>query len=438
MPSSYRYGKAFWDTYNFLQESQWWSREKLEVYQMQQLEKLLRHAYENVPYYRRVFDERGLQPKDIQSTDDLRKLPYLTKEIIRKNFDRLLAKNFPKRDLKLLRTSGSTAIPLSFYIEKRITASLENAFIETLWNRVGYHSKYKRVNITWEQLNKKNSWWEYNPASKILMLSPSQMNDENLYNYVKKIEEFEPIAIQAIPSTIMLLANFMLRNNVPPFSSVKAILLGSEMLYPWQRKKITKAFNSRIFSLYGQNEKVILAGECEQSTEYHIFSEYGITELISQSGDRIKQTGERTKLVGTGFNNYVMPFIRYETNDIAILSNKKCSCGRNYLLIEKIEGRNQEYIVLKNGTLVPLLSLPFSSFLLDVKQFQFYQETAGEVILKIVKMPSYNDNNTEYILKGLSEGLNNIKIDLKFVNEIPRTERGKYMYMIQNIPIKLD
>lgn len=73
---SIRYGKVFWESYNFLWESQWWSREKLEEYQMQQLSKLLHHAYENVPYYWWVFDERGLKPKDIQDFDDLRRLLF--------------------------------------------------------------------------------------------------------------------------------------------------------------------------------------------------------------------------------------------------------------------------------------------------------------------------------------------------------------------------
>ena len=85
IPYEKRLGRVFWDTYNFLQESQWWSKEQLEEYQIRQLEKLLKHAYENVPYYRKVFDERGLKPKDIQDFDDLKKLPYLTKDDVRIN-----------------------------------------------------------------------------------------------------------------------------------------------------------------------------------------------------------------------------------------------------------------------------------------------------------------------------------------------------------------
>jgi phenylacetate-CoA ligase len=403
---------------------------------MQQLSKLLHHAYENVPYYRKVFDEKGLKPKDIHDFNNLKELPFLTKEIIRENFNELIAKNIPKRYLKLERTSGSTAAPLSFYYEKGRTQSLEDAFIETLWSRVGYQSKYKRVNLTWELVNKSDSWWEYNPAHRILTLSPYHMKEENLYKYVEKIEQFKPKAIKAIPSTIIVLASFMQLHNISPFPSVIVILLGSEILYPWQRKKIKEVFHSRIFTCYGQAEKVVLAGECEESNKYHIFPEYGVTELIEQNGEQIKQEGERGIIVGTGFNNYAMPFIRYRTGDIAVWLNRKCSCGRSYPLLERIEGREQESIVLKNGDLVPLLALPFTSLFLNVKQFQFYQDKPGKVNLRIVKMPSYTQNDSESILKGLCEGLNDIKIHLEFVSHISRTDRGKYKYMIQKVPIK--
>jgi len=121
IPARFRYGKVFWKTYNFLQESQWWSREKLEEYQMQQLSKLLHHAYENVPYYRNIFDERGLRPENIQDFEDLKKLPYLTKENIRENIKDLIARNIPNANLKYVTTGVSTGIPLGFYQEKRVT-----------------------------------------------------------------------------------------------------------------------------------------------------------------------------------------------------------------------------------------------------------------------------------------------------------------------------
>ena len=438
VPPRIRYGRVFWETYNFLQQSQWWSQEEWEEYQRQQLTQLIRHSYENVPYYRQIFEERGLRPKDIQSLDDLKKLPFLTKEIIRKNSDQLIARNISRSEMEVVRTSGSTGAPLSIYYEKGKTDLVENAFVHALWCRVGYRSRWKRVNLTWELVSKGDSWWEYNPAQKILTLSPYHMNEENLGNYVEKMRRFKPEAIKSIPSAIIVLADFMRRHQVSPFPSVKLILLGSEMLFPWQRRRIREVFHSRIFSWYGQAEQVILAGECEQNNEYHIVPEYGITELIGADGEQIKQEGVRGVLVGTGFNNYAMPFIRYKTDDLAFWSNKKCSCERNCPLLEKIEGRDQEFIVLRDGHLVPLLALPFSSVLSKAIQFQFYQDKPGEVILKIVKMQGLEQNNSKSVQKKLSEGLGHLKIKFEFVDSIPRTDRGKFKYMIQKIPIKFE
>lgn len=114
IPPSVRYGKVFWETYKFLQESQWWTREKLDKYQMQQLSKLLHHAYENVPYYRRVFDERGLKPKDIQDFDDLKKLPYLTKDDFKTHFNELVAQNINLKNLPISHTSDTSGKPLLY------------------------------------------------------------------------------------------------------------------------------------------------------------------------------------------------------------------------------------------------------------------------------------------------------------------------------------
>jgi len=104
---------------------------------MQQLSKLLHHAYEYVPYYRRVFDQRGLRPNDIQNPDDLRQLPYLTKEAVRQNFQDLMATNYTKSKVRYVTTGGTTGIQLGFYSEEGVTQAKEWAFMLTQWERVG-------------------------------------------------------------------------------------------------------------------------------------------------------------------------------------------------------------------------------------------------------------------------------------------------------------
>jgi len=439
----FRYGKVFWQTYNFLQESQWWSREKLEEYQMQQLEKLLRHAYENVPYYRRVFDERGLKLKDIQDFDDLKKLPYLTKEIVRENLPDLMARNYPKSKVRHVTTGGSTGIPLGFYHEKGASEAKERAFIITLWHRVNFKMDDRCVVLRGNVVHSANKgkFWEYDPLNKNLVLSSYHMTNETFPKYIAKIRESRPDFIQAYPSAITILARFMKKNNIEPFSSVKALLCGSENLYSCQRELLEEVFQCKVYSWYGHSEQAALAGECEKSTYYHIQPEYGIVELINKDGNPATNEDELGEIVASGVSNFVCPFIRYRTGDLAIPSNGKCECGRNYPLLKRVEGRLQEFIVANDGSLIALGPAIFGIHDTEwtkVKQIQFLQEIPGESVIKVVKGSSCSDAETAaYVLRLFKARFaGRCKLDVKFVDHIPRTKSGKFRFLVQKLPIE--
>lgn len=440
IPPRFHYGHLFWETYNFLQESQWWSREKLEEYQMQQLRRILYHAYESVPYYRRVFEERGLKPKDIQDFDDLRKLPYLTKAIIQENLPDLIARNHPKSRLQYVTTGGSTGIPLGFYWERGVTDSKEHAFITTLWNRVRFKIGDRCVILRGDvvQLACKGKFWEYDPLKKNLILSSYHMTDEILPNYIGKIRKFRPDFIQAYPSAITILARFMKKDNIEPFPTVKAVLCASENLYPWQRELLEEVMKCRVWSFYGHAERAALAGECEYSTYYHISPEYGYLELIGNDGNKTTKDGETGEIVATGFNNFATPFIRYKTMDLGVFSSKKCQCGRQHQLLERIEGRLQELIVTRTGRLISMTAINMHSDVFDnIKQFQFYQDKKGEVIFNVVKKNTYTGKDTEYIKRELYKKLgDDMKLEIRFLDHIPRTKSGKYRFLIQKLPIE--
>ncbi len=443
IPYEKRMGKVFWDTYNFLQESQWWSKEKLEEYQMQQFKKLLHHAYKNVPYYRRIFDERGLRPNDIQDFDDLKKLPYLTKEIIRNNLKNLIARNYPRSKLQYVTTGGSTGIPLGFYQDKNTAGAMEWAFILTQWSRVGFKGGDKCVVLRGNVVKSANkgTLWEYDSVNKNLILSSYHISDKTLAEYIGKIREFRPDFIQAYPSAITILARLMKENNIKNFPSVKAILCGSENLYSWQRKLLEGVLQCKVYSWYGHTEKCCLAGECEKSSYYHIFPEYGYTELIGEDGKQVNEENKLGEIVATGFNNYVCPFIRYRTMDMAVLANGKCECGRNYSLLKKVEGRLQEFIVANDSSLITLGPAIFGIHDAEwtkIKQIQFLQEVPGELVIQIVKTPFYSDTEIEsYVLRLFNARLKErCKLFVRFVNYIPSTKSGKYRFLIQKLPIK--
>jgi len=445
VPPQARYGKVFWETYNFLQESQWWSREKLEDYQYQQLSKLLHHSYQNVPYYRKIFDERELKPKDIQNFDDLKKLPYLTKELIRENLTSLIAENYPSSKLQYITTGGSTGIPLGFYQQRRISDSREWAFMLTLWNRVNFKIGDKRAILrgTVVKSINKGKFWEYNPSDKTLIFSSYHMTDQTMPKYIKKINHFQPDFLHVYPSVLTILARFMKKENIEPFSSLKGVLSGSENLYSWQRDLLEDVFQCRVFSWYGHTEQAVLAGECEKNVNYHLFPEYGLVELIDKNGNPISKNDEVGEIVATGFNNFAVPFVRYKTGDLAVLSHDECLCGRNYLSLKRIEGRKQEYLITKDEGLISLGPALFSihdANWANIKQIQFIQEEPGTLVIRIVtEQTSPESEIGEYILKLFRARFGELfQLELDFVDHIPPTSSGKHRFLIQKLPIEFE
>jgi phenylacetate-CoA ligase len=430
---------AYKKTYALLQQSRWWSREELAAYQAAALSRLLAHAYANVPYYRRVFDDRGLVPGDIQTPADLRLLPVLTREDLQTHLPDLKARNYPDAAFEYVTTGGSTGIPVGFYYEKGASRAREWAFMKTQWDRVGYRFGDKCVVLRGYIVGSARDavYWKKTLFGRWLLMSSHHMTEETLPAYISEIRRFKPRFIQSYPSTAALLARYMIEHGVDSFPTVRAVLCGSENLYPWQRSLLEEAFGCRVFSWYGNSEQTVLAGECEESTHYHIFPEYGIVELIGRDGRPVTNPGEMGEVVATNLTNYVCPLIRYRTMDLATAAQGPCTCGRHYPLLEHVEGRLHEFIVTKDRRLISMTAVNMHSDVFDnVVQFQFYQEKVGEVLLRIVRKPGYTDRDTDYILSELEKKFEgDVDVTVHFVTKIPRTRRGKYRFLIQDLPL---
>ena len=440
LPLRIRYGKTFWSTYNLLKESQYWTKRRIEDYQMKELNKLLNYAYENVPYYNKVFKDIELKPDDIQSFKDLKKLPFLTKEIIREKTRELISKKYTEKNLEFVTTGGSTGTPMGFYVDKKDYFEREWAFMVSQWNRVGYKfgskSAVLRGNII--KRTKRGIYWSYDPIFKNLYLSTYHMNEKTLPKYIQIIRDFKPDFLWNYPSAAAILARFMKKNSIKPFESIKALLCGSENLYPWQKKLLEEVFNCRVYSWYGHTEQAVLAGECEDSSYYHIFPEYGFVELINKNRV-INNDSEYGEIVATGFNNYAFPFIRYKTQDIAKYIDYRCNCGRNYKLFEKIEGRTQDLVISSDGRLITLTALIFGQHFNSfsrLREMQIIQEKKGELLIKIVKTPDFSDNDKNEIASRIYDAVGGgLEINFKFVDSIPRTKSGKMRFLIQKLSI---
>lgn len=437
-----RSANVFWKAHRFLKKSQWWNKSKLEEYQLGQLAELIKHAYENVPFYRKMLDERGLKPKDIQDFKDMKQLPIITKNDIRANLKDVIARNFPVHAIEFSSTGGSTGDPLGFYVEKDVTEAREYAFIKTLWDRVGCNFTDKIVVLRGHPYTvPEGKLWRHSFAGRWLILSSFHLDDNTIPLYIKKLEEFKPKCIYAYPSSAFIFAQYVKSNKMNLRINLKAVLLASEEVYPFQRKLLEDTLGARVFTWYGQSEKVILAGECEQSDYLHIFPEYGITEVVDEKG-RDVDYGKAGMTVGTGFINYAMPLIRYFPEDLAILSDKKCSCGREYPLVERVIGRTQNFVIAKNRSLIPLTALIFGQHFkafLNIKQLQVVQEKVGEIKLRIVKNLRYSSKDEKELYEKVKSVVNEyLDIYFEYCVEIPRTRAGKHKFLIQKLKIPLE
>lgn len=437
MPDTIKYGPSFNSAYYFLQKSQWWSGDKHKEYQLEKVKKLLKYAYENVPYYTRLFNENNINPEYIKDLSDLKKIPYLTKEIIQDNLDDLVSKQYNKKKLNYVTTGGSTGIPMGFYQDQDIDWKIECAHTANLWSRIGYDIKKSSKMVILRGNIPKEGNFEY--KGKNLILSSFNLLESNTDSYIKKILDFKPDFIQAYPSTISLLSKYILDNNIDiSMLNLKAIICGSENLYDFQREQLKQVFNTKVYSFYGHTEHSCLAGECEKSSFYHLQSEYGYTELINEEGYDASNEDETGEIVCTGFNNYVMPFIRYRTGDIAVNSNEKCSCGRNYKLIKKIEGRRQDYFIDKSGSKVVFTCS--DDALWDVKDkiylYQYVQNEVGKVVLNIQCKKEFTNDDINSVITEFKRYYQRFDIELHFTDHIEKTKVGKFRYLVQNIKLR--
>ncbi|HYM00098.1 MAG TPA: phenylacetate--CoA ligase family protein [Blastocatellia bacterium] len=435
LPEIICYGPELAATLKLLDETERWSAEQLAEYQLGQLRALLVHAGTHVPYYRRVFRDTGFDPKLLRDLADLEVLPLLDKEAVRADIKEFLAENISPRRMVYFTTGGSTGAPFGVY-SLRGAAGRERAFMLKQWSRVGFKEGEGRAMLRgWPVHNRRH--WRYEASERAFVFSNFHMTPENMAEYARAMKAKGLVYLHSYPSAIIDFARHMEHLGIEP-PHFKAIFASSENLYPGQRELIESFFGARLYSWYGHTENLILAGECESSTNYHIFPEYGVAEVIKSDGSPAQREGEMGELVGTSINNYAMPLIRYKTGDWAVVGPRACACGRHYRLLQATHGRwHQEMLVGRLDNLISITALNVHTDEFDrVQQAQFYQREKGKVELRIRPKAGYTERDSRRILRALGEKMGDtMEVSLSFPEEIPLSPRGKFRLVVQELEI---
>jgi phenylacetate-CoA ligase len=428
-----RHGGEYANFYRSVCRQYKFGKNELQEYMNAQFKGVIYEAMKYVSYYKELFQNQGIVAEDIRSVDDIKKIPLLEKEVLRRDPDRLLSTKYNQKDLLCIHTTGTTGTPLNIYCSHPVR-QLNYAYYDRFLSMNGIRHRGKRATfggrIIVHQEQKKPPFWRYSAFQKNLLLSSYHLTDKNIPYYLEKLQKFRPDIIDAYPSSLYTLAYYARKHNIDLKQVTGGITTSAETLFPEQREIIESVFGVPVRDQYGAAEMSVFVGQCKEGS-YHIHTDYGILEFLREDGTKAK-VGEEAELVCTGFINPVMPLIRYRIGDRGILSNKQCKCGSVFPVMEKILGRMDDVIITPDGRRIGRLSPVFKGF--PVKEVQYIQRDRNSVIVQVVKAEGYTVETEKQAIQELRKRLGNeISIHLKYVDSIPCGKGGKLKSIISNV-----
>jgi len=392
--------------------------EKVKLAQEDALNNLLNYVKENSPYYKQILG-------DIKDVKDFTKIPFLTKQLLIKEFSNICTPKAKGASLKT--TGGSTGEPVKIYKDSDALARERAATWRSYeWANVGIGDKQARF---WGvPHNSKNAL-----KAKIIdfisnrkRVSAFNLTKESLDEYYQTMVKFKPSYFYGYVSVIRRFSEHMREYNLPKIESVRSIITTSEVLTEGDRKVIEDVWKVKVFNEYGCGEVGSIAHECEHGN-MHIVADNMLIEIIDQDGNPA-ETGE---VVVTDFYNYATPMIRYKVGDFATLSHEACPCGRTLPILKGIHGRAYDIIQTPSGKSVHPEAVIYIFEELQqehhaFRQFQIIQRELDKLDVYIIPRANWSSTMESLITAGIHN-----KIDAAFqlsffkTPEIKREKSGK-------------
>jgi len=405
------------------------------------LEATLQWALETVPAWRahRGLIRAGADPREL-----LARLPLTDKLDIKREPRRYLSRSMPPNARLEMFTGGSTRTPMRFFLQKHVSRPKEYAFIHRFRERVGAQpgdlTLAMRGRTVPSAALPDGDLWMMEPIKRQLVLSSDHLEERHMPRHAKALALHRPRFIEAFPSALFPLARWLADNPLPEFTEgVRGVMLYSENVFDFQMRKIREVFRCPVIKHYGHSERVLMAASLPDDDRYFFWPQYGWLELLDGQGRPVTSPGQLGFIVGTSFDNQVMPFVRYRTGDIAMLSACGIEALPGYPACERIEGRLQEFLVCRDHRLVSITALGVGHFpeLSAVEAIQYEQSRVGEVVLKVVARPRLAPSQVEHIARAVCDKTQGgCSVQVEHVDNIPRTTRGKFRMLVQNIDLR--
>ena len=423
----HRYGKAYWDYRRFLEEFDGWPLEKQLDYQREQLQRFLHFAVEHSPFYAKLY--REIQLDSIQNVADLKKLPVVDKETLRKNMDAIVtAKGAGTVESH---TGGTTGKSLTVVFTERDYME-RMAMLDHFKARVGFeHRKMKRATFNGKHIvppgQKRNVFWRYNASCKQMIYSSFHLSEKNLAAYVESLNAFQPDALDGFFTSMCDVASYIERRGLKITFQPVAIFPTSETLTQTGRELLGRVFHCKVYDQYASSEGAPFVTECP-CQHLHMELATGVIEHLTE---------DDTEVLVTSFTTHGTPLIRYRIGDRMRFGGAGTECGCNLVspLVEEIQGRRLDFLYTPEGAKINagnvaniLKNLPNV-----IVRAQFCQERMDALtVLLEVDHARYQPTHEALLRQEIMHKFGkNMAVEISVVDEIPREKSGKFR-MIQN------
>ncbi|MEM4407440.1 MAG: hypothetical protein QXI19_01710 [Candidatus Caldarchaeum sp.] len=411
--------------FRWLQKTQWLSLEELRRIQGEKLVSLMHHAYDKVPFYREVMQEKQLKPSDFSDLNALTQLPIIDKKFVKQHAHDLLALDWQAWKPTKARSGGTTGNPLELWVGRRAW-NMEWAQHWRFFHWAGYHFDDLCLVVRPMPLLSAGVWY-FSYRNKQLIYTGGALSTERILDIFDKMRETKARVLLTYPSVLRVLSRFALTNGLKP-STLRTIITASETFLPEDRALSQQVFRAPIYDWYGQGEHITMAAQCEHGN-YHLSMEYSITETTTSCGEGY--------LIGTCLDNYAMPMIRYQTDDlVSEISSELCRCGRGLPYLRYIKGKQGDGIVTPSGAYISPSVLYQCVFdLPQVGGVQFIQEETDSLRVLIVPTESYTEREQRLLEQRLGAVFAGEKmfVAIQLVDAIEPTERGKHPLVVSRV-----
>lgn len=416
-----------------LERTQWLEPPSLRELQLRRIRAHLEWAYREVPYYRHLLDEHDCPPRTVNSLEDFARIPFLTRDLIRRHFADLQPRT-PLRGAQRVSTGGSTGAPVTVLVDRERTAFTDAARLRAhrwfgvdvgarevvLWGSPIEIGRQDRLRALRDRLINSR------------LLSAFDLSEAALARYARILARDRPAKLYGYASALALLGGYVARVGWRPSAGWPTVAFTTaEPLYDWQRRAIQSAFGCAVSVEYGARDAGLIATECPAGG-LHIPVEGMVVEVLpAESGDG----AGRGELVVTNLHSYALPIIRYRTGDVGALRDAACPCGRGLPGLDRIEGRTTDFLVTPGGRVMHALAVIYVLREVPcVREFQVIQERADRVRVCVVPDGGFADSTRTAIAAGLGRVLGpGVAVAVETTGEIARPASGKHRYVISEV-----